>query len=380
MKNFKKWLAVTGLITGLVVLSTPAFANQFNFSVKANLPENQISKASYFDLLMKPGQKQTVMVELSNGTDKEVIVEQDLAPATTNINGVVEYSPNKIKADSSLKYNLKDYVTADKEIVLAPKTAKKIKVQIDMPTGSFTGYMAGGLTYKEKSDSKKASKSKGISIQNEYAYVIALLLSQSKDKVAPDLKMKNIKPGQVNYRNVINVNLQNPTMGYLNQMELSTSIKGLTDSKIEYKSSKDMMQMAPSSSFDYPIALNGDRLKAGKYRMTMTAHGQKDPNGQYVVKDSKGAEQKYKYEWKFTKDFEITGSEAKELNDKDVTVKKDSSGLKWLIIAGLVLLAILIFIIIFILWKRRKKDEDDEDEKAARILELEKQLKDKTDE
>lgn len=166
-------------------------------------------------------------------------------------------------------------------------------------------------------------------------------------------------------------------MGYLNQMELTADVKGLDNPNIEYKSTKEMMQMAPNSNFDYPIALNGDRLQAGKYRMTMTVHGQKDPNGQYTVKDAKGTEQKYKYEWKFTKDFEVTGAKATELNKKDVTVKPDNSWIKWLIIVGLILLAILI--LFFILWKRRKKD-DEEDEKAARIAELEKQLEEKDSE
>ena len=111
----------------MVAFGKPAFANQFNFSVKAILPENQASKASYFDILMAPGQEQTLSVELSNSTDKTVTVEQGLASATTNLNGVVEYSPNKIKPDASLKYNMKDYVKLDQEIVLAPKTTKTVK-------------------------------------------------------------------------------------------------------------------------------------------------------------------------------------------------------------------------------------------------------------
>lgn len=375
MKNLKKWVALTLILIGTVIFSRPVFANQFNFSVKAILPDNQISKASYFDIKLKPKQEQTLTVELSNGTDKTVTVEQGLASATTNLNGVVEYSPNDIKPDSSLKYNMKDYVKVDKEITLPPKTTKTIKVQVKMPNSSFKGYMAGGLTYKEKSDdSKKTSDSKGISIQNEYAYVIALLMSQSSEKVAPDLKLTKVGPGQVNYRNVINANLQNPTMGYLNQMQLSETIKGLDNPKIEYKSSKDMMQMAPNSNFDYPLSLNGEKLQPGKYRLDMIVHGQKDEKGKYVAQDEKGNETRYKYEWKFTKDFEITADKARELNAKDVTVKADYSWMKWLIIALIILF--IIALLFFILWKRRKKEQE-EDEKTARIAELEKKLNEK---
>lgn len=372
MKNLKKWAVFTLVLSGIIAFGKPAFANQFNFSVKAVLPENQASKASYFDLLMKPDQEQTLSVELSNSTDKSVTVEQGLASATTNLNGVVEYSPNNIKADSSLKYNMKDYVNLDKEIVLPPKTTKTVKIKVKMPATRFKGYMAGGLTYKEKQSEKKTSDSKGISIQNEYAYVIALLMSQETEKVAPDLKLTKVAPGQVNYRNVINANLQNPTMGYLNQMQLTETIKGIDNPKLVYKSSKEMMQMAPNSNFDYPLSLNGEKLQPGKYQLKMTVHGQKDENGKYVVKDSKGNETRYKYEWKFTQDFEITADKARELNQKDVTIKQDNSWIKWLIIALIIL--VLILILFFILWKRRKKEED---EKTARIAELEKKLDEK---
>jgi len=372
MKNLKKWVALTVALTGVVAFGKPAFANQFNFSVKAILPENQASKASYFDLLMTPGQEQTLTVELSNSTDKTVTVEQGLASATTNLNGVVEYSPNKIKPDASLKYNMKDYVKLDKEIVLAPKTTKTVKINAKMPNSAFKGYMAGGLTYKEKSSEEKTTDTKGISIQNEYAYVVALLMSQSQDKVKPDLKLTKVYPDQVNYRNVINANLQNPTMGYLNQMQLSATVKGLDNPKIEYKSSKEMMQMAPNSNFDYPLSLDGEKLKSGKYQIKMLVHGQKDENGKYLVKDDKGNETRYRYEWTFIKDFEIAADKARELNKKDVTIKEDNSWMKWLILALILLL--LIFILFFILWKRRKKEED---EKAARIAELEQKLNEK---
>ena len=80
----------------------------------------------------------------------------------------------------------------------------------------------------------------------------------------------------------------------------------------------------------------------------------------------------YRYEWTFTKDFEIAADRARELNKKDVTIKEDNSWIKWLILALILLL--LIFILFFILWKRRKKEED---EKAARIAELEQKLNEK---
>lgn len=89
-------------------------------------------------------------VDLRNDTDKEVVVEAQIASATTNDNGVVEYSENKIKTDETLKYNLKDYVEAPEEVTLKPQSAAEYKVKIHMPNEKFDGVIAGGITFKEK--------------------------------------------------------------------------------------------------------------------------------------------------------------------------------------------------------------------------------------
>ncbi|RZI49393.1 WxL protein host-binding domain-containing protein [Lactococcus kimchii] len=359
MKKFSKWFALGVVTLGLIGFGKTTFANEFNFSVDPAIPSNQVGKSSYFDLLLKPGQTQDLTVVLGNSTDKTVTVEQSVASATTNINGVVEYSPNAIKPDTTLKYNLVDYVKAPKEIVLKPKSTQAVTVQVTMPNESFSGVIAGGLTYAEKdSDSANSAKNKGISIKNKYAFVVGLLMQQGATKVAPDLKLLKVAPGLVNYRNVINVGLQNPKAGYLNQMYVNAEIKGLTNKSLDYKVNKESMQMAPNSNFNYPLAIGeGKKLEAGKYRLTMTVYGQKDAEkGQYSMKDSTGALQKFDYRWQFTQDFTITAAKAKALNAKDVTIKHEKV-FPWMLVIGLLILLLALFLLFFILWKRRNTRE-----------------------
>ena len=70
--------------------------------------------------------------------------------ATTNLNGVVEYGQNGIKPDKTLRFNLKDYVEAPKEIILPKHSQKTLPLTITMPKDSFDGVMVGGITLKEK--------------------------------------------------------------------------------------------------------------------------------------------------------------------------------------------------------------------------------------
>ncbi|MGX6992100.1 WxL protein host-binding domain-containing protein, partial [Pseudolactococcus reticulitermitis] len=280
----------------------------------------------------------------------------------TNINGVVEYSPNKIKQDKTLTYNLANQAKIPAEITLTPKSTQQVKVDVTMPNVPFSGVIAGGITFKEKDSDADKAKAKGISIQNKYAYVIALLMQQDSTRVAPNLQLTSAAPGQVNYRNVINANLQNPKAGYLNQMYVQATVKGVSNTSLVYTADKEMMQMAPNTNFDYPISIGeGKRIEPGKYQLTMTVYGQKDDNGQYSYQDAQGNTQKFEYKWQFTQDFTISGETARKLNARDVTVLPEPWYHSWMIWAGAVLVLLALFFLFFLLGKRRKDDEEEKD-------------------
>lgn len=351
-------LLVTALST--LLMTTPSFASEFNFAVTPKASENQIDKQkTYFDLLLAPNQEDTLTVDLRNDTDKEVVVEAQINSATTNGNGVVEYSKNEIKPDKTLKYDLKDYVEAPEEITLKPQSAAEYKVKIHMPNEKFAGVIAGGITFKEKTDDKTAASSdkndKGLAIKNEYSYVVALLMRQTTDNGDPDLKLQSVNPNQRNARNVIQGNLQNPNATYLNQLATKTTITKKGSSTALYTDNQADMQMAPNSNFNLSVPLKGDRLKSGKYTMKIEAYGQKDQAGTYAFKEKDSEkEEKYRYHWSLEKDFEIKADVAKKLNDSDVTIKKDYT---WIYILIGVLL--LVLIILFLVWRKKKNDKKD---------------------
>ncbi|ALS36941.1 hypothetical protein ATZ35_07140 [Enterococcus rotai] len=53
------------------MLNQSAYADTMAYSIKANIPENQIDKSkTYFDLKRTPGQKQDVSMTVSNSSKK----------------------------------------------------------------------------------------------------------------------------------------------------------------------------------------------------------------------------------------------------------------------------------------------------------------------
>lgn len=334
-------------------------ASEFNFAVTPTIPENQIDKSkTYYDLAMTPGQQQTLETVLRNDTDKEVKVAMSTASATTNINGVVEYGKNAIKADKSLKYNLANYTELPKEVLLKPHTESIVKIKVTMPNETFDGVMAGGITFKEVKDTAQTDSSsdeKGLAIKNEYSFVVALLMRQSEKTVPANLVLNTIKPDQINARNVILSDLQNDRMTYINQVAVDAEITQKGDKQVLYSEHKDGLQIAPNSTFSLPVSLKGDPLKPGDYHIKIIAYGNKNTDGQFT----RGKDVHYKDRWILEKDFTIDGTKAKELNKKDVSIKKDNT---WIFVLIGILLLLLVLFILWFIWRKKKKDEEEQKE------------------
>lgn len=363
-----KKLLVTFLMVIVAFLSgtMASYASEFSFAVTPITPENQIDKSkTYFDLKMTPNQKETIYVQLQNDLAREVKVDVSVNSATTNTNVIVEYGKNKIKPDKSLHYDLKELVKAPKQVTLKPHSALQVPFELTMPQEKFDGVMAGGITFKEaKEEAKKedSSEGKGLAIENEYSYVVALLMRQSENAVAPNLVLHKVGPDQINARNVILANVQNDQMTYINQVTIDAEITKKGDSHVLYKENKESLQVAPNTNFDFPVSLKGEPLEPGTYHLKMTVNGNKDADGEFTRgKDKEGQPVHYANQWVFEKDFTIDGAVARELNKKDVTIKTDYT---WLYILIGLLLLLLLLLILWLIWRKKKKDEEAEERKA----------------
>ncbi|MGX7418075.1 DUF916 and DUF3324 domain-containing protein [Carnobacterium gallinarum] len=347
-------LLIALLLMGMIQIPSNGQAAELNFAVEAIIPENQRDKTkTYFDLRVEPNSEQTIEMNLRNDTEKDVTVEPSVNTAITNINGVVEYGETKTKTDSTLPIDLKKIVTVSNEITIPAKSLVKVPLTIKMPETKFDGILSGGITIKEKADSADSEGSnqdgQGLAINNKYAYVVALLLNQTDQEVKPKLELNNVEPSQINLRNVINANLQNVESTYINSMNIDAKVTKKGAKETVYESSKKNMQMAPNSNFDYPIALEGQRLEAGDYTLTLNVDAKEDS-------------------WSFTKDFTIKSEDAKKYNQTDVTIKKNNT---WIyVLVGLLLILIVGILIFFIIKQKKKKEEEERKQLLARKKKL----------
>ncbi|CAD5896742.1 C-terminal membrane anchored cell surface protein [Carnobacterium maltaromaticum] len=333
----KKLVKAIFIVCLLVGCGVKTYASELNFSVSPEIPENQQDKnKSYYDLKLEPGNKQELKVVLKNGTDKEVEIETSVSRATTNLKGVVEYGKTKDKKDESLVYNIEDFVEIpENNVKIPPNESKELTIKVEAPEKTFEGIMAGGLTFKEVTKEEKVDeKNTGLAIKNEYAYVVGLVLHGENEDMPSEVNLIHVEAAQVNARNVINGTLQNPKAKYLNQVAVNATVTKEGSKEVLYETKQDTMQMAPNSNFQFPISLDGEPLKPGKYTLNMDVSSLTDS-------------------WKLTKNFTIEKEVADKFNAKDVSIQEDhtmtylSIGLGTLLIIG---------VIIYFIYRHKKKE------------------------
>lgn len=339
-------VAVIVLFLGMFMINTvtakadsTSTSSGLSFTVKTNLPDNQIDKNNdFYQLKMQPGQKQTITATIYNITQKETKVAINVQSASTTINGSLDYSKAPNSWDNSLKYKLSDMIRYPKLVTVDAGKSQDVSFEITMPNDLFNGILLGGITFNQ-ADSDGVKLGRGASIQNRYAYAVAMVLKESDSQVKPNINLQRVTPGQNNGHNVLNVSFQNDQPLLMSNVQVNAKIYSEMGKKPVYSSRKSDMQMAPNSQFKYPVSLQGTPMQPGKYRIeaTVTGTAYKTPKT-----------------WHFSRKFTIERQEAHALNQSDVDLAANTNNQTILFIAfAMIALLIILFMILLIL-KRKK--------------------------
>lgn len=309
-----------------------------NFYVTPEFPDSQVEGSdAYFDLNLSPGSKEKLSIKLQNASDKPIKLKITAHTAYTNVHGVVEYGKDALNRDPTLVNSIDDLIEPSDIVELSEKETKTVSVTLKMPKEQFEGLLAGGLRISEIVDEKEEAEpeGEGVAINNEFAYIIGVVVSNTRTSIQPDIDLVDVFADQLNYRNIISASLQNFTSTFINHLEVDATIQKEGSDEILYSANQDQMQMAPNSTFNFPISLEGDRFRSGNYLLKLKA---------------KSGEEK----WEWEKSFKITADESRKLNKQDVTVDKR---MDWWWILTLCLLFILIRLLIYIYMEKSNKNK-----------------------
>ncbi|MGX7024914.1 DUF916 domain-containing protein [Vagococcus hydrophili] len=301
-----------------------------NFSYENVIPKNQISDNSYFELKVKPGDKQTLVTKLTNESDKEVVVQVSVSNATTSSSGIINYGANKEKLVGKNNLSINDMIEFPTQVKLKAHETKDLKFKLNIPKKEFEGLILGGIELKEleKSDDKKAET--GASLKNEYSYVYSVSLKENEEVVTPEFTSSG-----TDYEQGAFTTINNEKSLIASKVKIETTLMGKETDKVINTFKVEDYRFAPNSTLVLP--LNGtEELPIGDYR-TKTTLTMNDQN------------------WTFEGAFKVSKENQKK---KDVFIDEtpEEKKVNWLIIVLVVTSFIGLTVGIFYLLNRKKRD------------------------
>lgn len=339
MKKFLWFSLLTAAIAvcfQLISLQTHA---AMNFTVTPLPAEKQLDKTkNYFDLGMHPNEKTVVKVAVKNNQDYPITVQLRANTARTNDNGTIDYTiADPKKADKSLIIDLSKHISVPREIKLDAGQKRVLSIPIQLPDKAYKGTLLAGLHLIEKEKETKQVK-KQIAIENRYAYVIGIRITDpdNKQEPKPSLHLHQIFPSQVNHHNVLKANLQNSKAVLIDKLQVQAKVTKKGSKKVLHQNQKAYMRMAPNSNFNFGVSWENQAFRAGEYTLHLQA-----TDGDKV--------------WKWTRDFEIKQKEAKAMNQQAAELERNYLPL---IIIGSSILILALLILAYWLGKRQNKKTD----------------------
>ena len=339
--------------------SISAYGGEVQIGVQPIFPENQRNtEVGFFDLLLEPGVKQTIEIEISNLSEENpIVVLIEAATATTDHGGVVHYTPRRGEGeqsrDNTLPFAFEELVSVPGNLELAPGEVRKVPITIYMPDVPFDGVIAGGFCISQEIDLEVAREEAGL-ILNLFNFEIPVLLRQSENEVQPDLQVLQVEASQWNLRNMIAVHLQNPEMMFINVMEIQACVKEEGSNQVLYQHHVEGLQMAPNSNFVFGIPLDGELFTAGDFVLQMEITSR---NG----------------EWSFTEEFQIERMEAQAWNEIAVVEERvqeetNKEVQKMMMLFTLMGLVMAVMVCILIVHHQEKKHKSVRDLAIKEIL------------
>lgn len=323
----KQLLLVLAMVATTFAISGTGYAaeNKDDYTVNIEVPATQAPRSTlngYFDLVLAPNQTENLKIDVTNISNKQIVVDMDKGTAGTNDNGSVVYttkwSDNRF---AGLTNKLADYITLDQDkVTLQPGQEVTVGAKITMPASPVTGVLAGGISfYKENQQNTANPNAKGMKLNNTVKYDIAVLAQNNTDAVTPDVNISNVTAKTVSAQTAFSVDMVNSSPAFANTAEIIGDVTAPNGE--HFKRTQSMMQFAPNSRFAWQIWTDGKKVPSGDYDVNVEAFWGKDKSGKYVDKSGTA----FLYHTAYRKTVHVTGSQATDLAKKDSVAQMQSA-------------------------------------------------------
>lgn len=305
------------------------------FSVSPAYPKTQLdSSLGYYYLQTTPNEPQKIELLIASQKKETQKIRMHVQDAYTGLNGGLEFGldgePN-FKQDETLKNPISSIIKPDvEEIELKGNEQKKVTFTITPPEGHYDGIKLGQLVFQPVEEEGENG------IGDVYRYATSVILSESGDEFdngeLASLALNEVKPVSRRGRRMVVANLQNPQPKRIVNLDMDAVIKEKGKSEVVQSVKMSNFQFAPNSNVDFEMNWGVAELVPGDYTFELKAKNEYD-------------------EIKLQKDFRITASQAKDINEKSAFKIKTPDWVKIVAIID----GIIVLIISIVIFSRNKK-------------------------
>ncbi|MGN8982823.1 DUF916 and DUF3324 domain-containing protein [Enterococcus villorum] len=300
------------------------------FTVLPSFPENQVSDATYFDLLVKEETKETLTMIVQNTSDQTLEIEGSALNSYTTSTGIIAYQKTET-AEKNQGYSFTRFIEPKQQkIKLKPNEAKEVSFTLDLKKQKITGEILGVFSFDIVSDDTKESN-KDTMIQARYVTQVGIRLRNGLTELpSPNLSLEKTEPIVKNDNAVIQSTIKNDQPTAFGGVKVQTTIYAKKNNKIVGEKKIENYQIAPNSTIPLITELETKQLDPGDY----TTH--------IEVTSSKG-------QWSFDDSFTVSKEKAKSINQKTVYAQDDNKNMLVFLLVSFIL--VLLVIILWLTWK-----------------------------
>ena len=338
-KQIKCFVLISFFISLCCVTKVTGHAQTTRFTVTPELPQNQVSDVTYFDLLVNHETEQNLTVALHNTSLDPLTIKASALNSYTASTGIIAYQAEQT-AEENQGISFSELIENPRQTIqLAPGESYQVHFTLSMKGKEFAGEILGVFAFEE--EPSETTESQQTNLQANYKIQQGVRLRQNVATM-PDaqLSLINSEAAERNGSAALKSSIRNSQPTAFGKISVKTIIREQDSGNKVGGFSAENFQIAPNSVLELFSAFDQNILEPGAYLLRIELNA---PKGTWVFEDSVVVDRK----------------QANLINRQTTLGAAYLQKQYWFYALG-ILLFLLVLLLLFFLYKRRKKAEADD--------------------
>lgn len=338
-KQIKCFVLISFFISLCCVTKVTGHAQTTRFTVTPELPQNQVSDVTYFDLLVNHETEQNLTVALHNTSLDPLTIKASALNSYTASTGIIAYQAEQT-AEENQGISFSELIENPRQTIqLAPGESYQVHFTLSMKGKEFAGEILGVFAFEE--EPSETTESQQTNLQANYKIQQGVRLRQNVATMPdPQLSLINSEAAERNGSAALKSSIRNSQPTAFGKISVKTIIREQDSGNKVGGFSAENFQIAPNSVLELFSAFDQNILEPGTYLLRIELNA---PKGTWVFEDSVVVDRK----------------QANLINRQTTLGTAYLQKQYWFYALG-ILLFLLVLLLLFFLYKRRKKAEADD--------------------